>query len=426
MANDYLSIFGPAADPRVAQIAAAREQELALARLTPAQQIAASRTMGAGNAGRGTAQLVAGGIGAATGVDVREPQDKLAAAKARVQAALRGKDMTDPAVVYPVLIQALQQEGLVREAVGAAKEYETLRNEREDRSLARTREARLQAGQDARLAIEQAKLDDPKSPVGKIMADVDAMRARLAKLEPGSPAAQALERQIDIALRKAETSIGAGVKLNKLGDRTEVTAPDGTVLRVVYHGVDPNTAARVADSQAGRAQVNEKMTDELARSAASASELRLLVGGFKPQFAMPSVMDRVAAAVGQSDLKQKLDALAASTPAAREAADWWQRLAERLMRVRHEIFGATLTAGETQAFDSVRPLRGLPPAVVLQRLQAMTEAAEREHQRRVAAQAAQGRNVEGLGGPAPAAPSAPAAPAAPSAAPAGVTVKRIS
>lgn len=147
---------------------------------------------------------------------------------------------------------------------------------------------------------------------------------------------------------------------------------------------------------------------------------------------MPSVMDRLAAASGQSDLKQKLDALTASTPAAREAADWWQRLAERLMRVRHEIFGATLTLGETQAFDSVRPLRGLPPAVVLQRLQAMAESATREHERRVAAQQAQGRNVEGLATGAPSAPSAPSASPAPTAPapspsglPAGVTVKRI-
>jgi hypothetical protein len=115
------------------------------------------------------------------------------------------------------------------------------------------------------------------------------------------------------------------------------------------------------------------------------------------------------------------------------------------VRIRHEIFGATLTEGEQAAFNAVRALIGMPANIIVSRVNEQAKDALAELDSQVAThkdlyntgslpaaiEALKGRVGDMPSGAqsttrnvAPTAPVAP--PAAPAALPPGVTVRRVS
>lgn len=381
MAQDFLSIFGPQADPRAAQIAAARAQEMQLAQMNPAQQIAASRAMGAGNAARGMGQLATGAIGAATGVDTRDPQAKLAAVKAKVQAALRGQDLTDPDKVYPVLIRALQEAGLVQEAMAAVREYEDMKLKREDRQIKREdmarkergAEARLQDARDARAAKDPMRLvkaygelyDQLESGVLegdaklKAQGELKAMAALLKVKPEKDPTGQ---WSATISQGNA-TEPARVIKYNKATGEVTVTTLDGKPL------ADIKAIADAKATPKSDKPLSTKEHGELVDVANQVSALVRLAGAYKPEYQIPPGMARAAAALatvaGRDDGIALLRRLFASNP---EAAAWWSAYANLMVEIRHALFGATLTGGEKAAFTQIQALVADQPQAVVNKL----------------------------------------------------------
>jgi hypothetical protein len=363
------------------------------AQLNPMQQATYNDSMANATVAAGVGELGRVGMAAAQGQSAETPQQKMAAVKAQISQALQGKDMSDPEQVYPVIIQTLQAAGLMPQAMAAVQEFETIKRNRATDARADRTQARLEA-KDAATADFNAKKLEAMKPTSKLALDIESYSKALAARDaaPEGPGRAMAQKAVDAF--EAKLMDNHKVTTVNAGDRIQIIDQEtGNLVREVMKGTDPNAAARTASAAATRSQLPAEMADKLARGKTNVEELNRLSLAYQPAFAGRGVMKAAAAAGGYSDFMSKLQAVSASTPAERAAAEWWAGVANRIMRIRHEIFGATLTAGETQAFDAVRPLMGLPPEVVKSRLDAIYADAAREHANRVGAQAAQGRNV---------------------------------
>lgn len=103
-------------------LSADQAQALAFAQLTPDQAIRASGMMSGKMMGRGIAELGRAGLGAVTGVDVRNPDEKRQSAQMRVLQAIKEGNINpeDPEAYLPLVAKAFQEEGLVEDALKAA------------------------------------------------------------------------------------------------------------------------------------------------------------------------------------------------------------------------------------------------------------------------------------------------------------------
>ena len=56
----------------------------------------------------------------------------------------------------------------------------------------------------------------------------------------------------------------------------------------------------------------------------------------------------------------------------KERVNWWKRFRELDVRLRHELFGATLTSGEQKAWDLVTINENTNPAIIKEQLKMRT------------------------------------------------------
>ncbi len=103
-----------------------------LAMMTPQQQVAYAQIAGAQQKAQGIGGLLRGGISAATGADLSTAAEKKAQVRQQIQQALQGVDVSNPELVYPIIIKILQQNGMMAEAMQAAREFEEIMNKRRD------------------------------------------------------------------------------------------------------------------------------------------------------------------------------------------------------------------------------------------------------------------------------------------------------
>lgn len=192
MAQSPLSMFD--VQPQLSYADQARQQQQAAmqyAQLSGPQQSSYNMFQTAAGMAPPVADLARVGIAAAQGQPVDNPQAKLQNIRAKVQDALRGVDATDPTKVYPTMIQVLQQEGMVSQAMALQKEYEDVMNKRRDDERAQKK--------DLALADYHQKLIDSRDPRSPLSKSIDAYQALVAKrdaLPEDSPARAALDKGV--------------------------------------------------------------------------------------------------------------------------------------------------------------------------------------------------------------------------------------
>lgn len=262
MANDYLGLFnfGQQPDPRQAEMERRRQQIIQMSQNTAHQNIGAQQAMGAANAAQGIGTLARGAVGAVTGADVRSDQQKLAAVRAQVAAALKGTDMQDPDKVYPVLIRVLQQAGLVPQAMAAAREYEEIKKGRrtEERSVRELERREVKDANDARLRELKLQQYDPRSPLNKAIDQLAALRAKRDALPEGSRERANADRAIEVMESNLMKAHKGSVKSVDLTDRVQIiNSEDGTVIREIPKGVSPKDAAKASAKSAAAAAADE-------------------------------------------------------------------------------------------------------------------------------------------------------------------------
>lgn len=110
------------------------DEDLAIrmAQLSPSGAIRASGMMAGSMMGRGLGDLARAGVGYATGMDTRTPDEKRQAAQFTAIKMIKdqGIDPDDPASYLPVVARAFQSQGLLEEALKAATALEQLKGTR--------------------------------------------------------------------------------------------------------------------------------------------------------------------------------------------------------------------------------------------------------------------------------------------------------
>lgn len=241
MAQSPLSMFD--VQPQLSYADQARQQQQAAmqyAQLSGPQQSSYNMFQTAAGMAQPVADLASAGISAAQGQPVDNPQAKLQNIRAKVQAALRGVDATDPTKVYPVMIQVLQQEGMVSQAMALQKEYEDITNKRRDDERAQKK--------DQSLADYHQKLIDSRDPRSPLSKSIDAYQALVAKrnaLPEGSPERAAADQAVNAY--EAQLLQKDKVMIANAGDRVQVlNANDGSFIRDITVGAKPASAGAKA------------------------------------------------------------------------------------------------------------------------------------------------------------------------------------
>jgi hypothetical protein len=360
------------------RINARQRQAMDYARMTPAQQSSYNASNAAQMTGRGMGELVGLGIGAATGSDTRNPADKARGVQQQMTAALKDVDPSDIDTAYPIMIRILRDNGMTPEAMAMAKEYEDLKLKKQDRTL-------RQGDLDRRRAADASKVE----MFNTALASKDPMRM----VEAYGTLAEALlnatpEEKVGIQnrMRALEGVLKVRPEKDAQGN-WKVTVQQGNKsdpARVIkYNSVTGETTVETLD---GKPAGEGKSTDPLRPSGEAktpapirvkwgdmTSQLGTLVElsqSFRPEFAGGTAA-KIATAVNFQDLTLKLKELAGENPA---ASAWWAEYANLILQVRHDLFGATLTGGESNAFDTVRALVGAPPGNILARLAVQAKA----------------------------------------------------
>lgn len=430
MAANYLGMLGLGAGDEFDRAERAERDRLAeaYARMDPRQRAVFDRSRADQTIGRAGGDLVRQGVGALTGADTRNTAERGAAVRAELQRSLQGIDPTDIDRFYPVLIQTLQKHGMIAEATAAAREYEELKGKAETRATNREEIERRKTNDAARIQLARDALasKDPEKLIKAYASEVEA-------LENGEYADPAAKAAAQARVKAYEAKLG--FKPVKVGNEWRVTLQQGNrgePARIVrYNTATGQTEVKelegktpeeiAAETGAGRGTSSRPAKDlsKWGTGVFNVAKFGDLLQGFSPRFA-GGAFAKLADATGYSDFSQKLQALSGSDPA---AAKWWSEYASLIVRIRHEIFGATLTAGEQAAFDAVRALRGLPPGTIVQRVSSMAQDTLREMEEQVEANRSAGQNVgdlpakiaalrQRLGMPAGAAPAPAPAPAA--------------
>lgn len=202
-----------------------------IATMDPWQQAGYAMLSGGQMAGRGLGDAVAGAVG----VDARTPaQQNLAAVQAaKAQVQKLGFDPSDPNSVddfYKRVIQILQQQGLVGEAMSVAHEWNTakLAQKRSDLEnsklgLQADRLRQLSNYQNGRNAILMQKLGSSGSEVVQLLGQLDQM-ASSGVVDPYRESA--IKARID----QLTAGKGGGIKIVQAGDHYDVLDPQGNKI----------------------------------------------------------------------------------------------------------------------------------------------------------------------------------------------------
>jgi hypothetical protein len=446
MAGSYgmLGLGAPEA-MRDKHLADRRSQAMDYARLTPQQQSAFNASNAAQMTGEGMGELLGHGVGMITGSDTRRPEDKLAAVQAQMAQAMRGIDPTDVDAAYPVMIKVLQANGMTPEAMAMAKEYEAIRTQKRTATRLETKDAN-----DARL--RQLKLDqfDPRSPLQKNIKELEALMTRADSLPEGPAKTRALEL-VEVAKNNIAKETKGSVLVEDSGAFLEViNKEDGTLIRRIAKSNDPNKKSDDDPSKPkDKTAAADKSILDMTAAVNDVTSLVRLSQSFHPSYVLGPGMARLAAKIatgaGFNGKVQMINQLFGDN---RAGAAWWGAYARLITDIRHAMFGATLTAGETAAFDLIQALIVKSPDDTVNQLKEAATEATTKVESEIAALgdvknvgtvlpsqlAAVKPKVASMRGssvsstynytpPAAAAPAAPAA-AAPTGIPAGVTVTR--
>jgi hypothetical protein len=423
---------------------AQRNQAMEYARLTPQQQSAFNASNAAQMVGGGLGNLVGMGIGAATGNDTRDPAQKARNVQQQMAAALKDVDPNDIDKAYPIMIGILRDNGMTPEAMAMAKEYEELKLKKQDRGIKQGDLDRRRAADASKVEMFNAALasKDPMRMVEAYGVLAETLVNATPEEKPGiQNRMRALEGLLKMRPEKDaqgnwkvtvqqgnKTDPARVIKYNSLTGETTIETLDGKPF-------DPN-----AKNDPARLTPSSQLT-KWGTSVTNVAKFTDLGGAFNPRFA-GGMVDKIASGVGFTDMIQNIRALAGTDP---QASQWWSSYANLIVRIRHEIFGATLTEGEQAAFNAVRALIGMPANIIVSRVNEQAKDALAELDSQVAThkdlynpgslpaaiEALKGRVGDMPSGAqsttrnvAPTAPVAP--PAAPAALPPGVTVRRVS
>ncbi len=345
------------------QLEARRQQAMDYARLTPQQQSSFNMSQGALTVGQGVGDLARHGVGMMTGADTRNTQEKTAAVRAQIQRELQSVDQNDIDTAYPVIIRILQQHGMVPEAMAAAREYEELKLKNEDRSIKRGELDRKKA-QDAEKARQFQQAMASKDPLLLVKAYGDLTLAVEQETDPER------KKVLQAQLRALE----ATMKFKREGNTFKglvVAAQNGEPAHVVTYNA--GTGKIETDETVGgeKTDTSNKATggkiDEWMGVKDQVQKLVELAGSFRANYSG----DLMSKAATVTSLDSFLTTIRSVTGAGPAASNWWASYAAIINQVRHDLFGATLTVGENQAFNQVKALIGQPPSGVLGRVKAM-------------------------------------------------------
>ena len=375
--QNYLGMFGMAGEEaaRAAALNAQRQQAAQLAQMTPQQQVGYGRVRGGQMLGAGVGDLLRTGVGAATGVDTRNAAE--VARAVREQLAAANIDPTDIDKFYPALIQILQRNGMMAEAMAATREYEDLKLKNEDRAIKRDDLERKRKADDVKGEWLRAKIASlNSSPKERILAEYAETVKKLE--DPGVPPEEktvlqrlALAQEAALGMKPTKTANGEWqvkvqqgtktdpariIRFNPLTGETKTTTLDG---RPMEEGKE-QSADRPSGDKLAPANIHEEWGDVKDQ----VQRLARLAGSFRESYVGGS-MQKLATAVGFEDLMVKLTALGNANPGAQA---WWNDYADLVTHIRHRLFGATLTGGESNAFQLIKALAGMPSQAVLARL----------------------------------------------------------
>jgi hypothetical protein len=251
-ANPYGMLgLGAPDQMRQERLNAQRNQAMEYARLTPQQQSTFNASNAAQMVGGGIGELVGHGIGAATGQDVRNPEQKLQAVQTQMAEAMRNIDPSDIDQAYPTMIKVLQANGMTPEAMAMAKEYESLKNAKEGKAISRAEHERKTAkdAQDAKIA--QAKLDvqKPGSPMMQLLNE----KQRLEEKKAAGALTPAEENKL-VGINAAMDD--RKIQLADRGDQIEVVIDGMPTGRTMKKGESPDAQLRAATTKAATDQLS--------------------------------------------------------------------------------------------------------------------------------------------------------------------------
>lgn len=223
MQQDYLGMFGPAGED-VALRAQQEQQAMQLAQMSPRAQV----NYGAIRGG----QMLGDGIGAVlkSASGQTSPENAV-----RAQLAAAGVSPSDPEKFYPVLIAILQRNGMLPQAMAAAREFEAWK-------LKQREQTRKEEKDDSDARLRQLRIEqyDPRSALQKNIDSLQKLMAARDALPEGSPE----RKNADVAIERMKDAIAKThkgmVKIVDAGDKVEIiNAEDGTAIRTLTKGAAP-------------------------------------------------------------------------------------------------------------------------------------------------------------------------------------------
>lgn len=311
-------------------------------------------------------------------------QERLDAAKAEIQARLQGKDMKDPMVAYPVIIEVLQKYGFVEQAMQYAKEFETLSDKRKTQT-------RLEAKDSANAQFLKAKAEAMVR--GDFKAKMDAYGEILTKLQ--DPALSDSDRTTLMNMKRAaEAQLGIkdrnGLKIvppskySKGGVFRQDSAGDWKFEDVDMardvpagggsgggQGKPPSGYRWKEDGSAlepipggPKDPENQKTTMDEDKRDASAGLIGELQNEFDESFSgggFKFMPDWVARSV--QDLQRR-----GIVAGSQEELLWWQKYDDWYNRMLNQLSGAAVTESEAARFKATVVTRGMDPKLARERL----------------------------------------------------------
>jgi hypothetical protein len=194
-------------------------------------------------------------------------------------------------------------------------------------------------------------------------------------------------------------------------DMTAASAAAGRNVTLRGQNISADNSRRSASGGGAGKTLPAGDVAKLSTEAGTVQGIRDLRGTFKDAFSGPGTgVGNLAARVGVGNARQG------------QQSDWWQQMEAFDNVVRNQLFGASLTAGEQNAWERTTVTPSMAPARIKSNLAARDKILERALGRKVEAYQAAGYNAGGVGQVL--APSAPAAPAQRTAAPGRPAAKK--
>jgi hypothetical protein len=311
-------------------------------------------------------------------------QEKLDLAKQEIAQLLQGKDLNDPSVVYPVMIQVYQKYGFVTEAMKLVKEYEEVRNKRRDDARAEKKDAVNAEFLKAKAAALMrgdfttkmqaygeilTKLQDPTLSASDREALLNMKRAAEAQLGikdrdglkviPASKYSKGGVFRQDatgewkfeaIDLRDVAGGAGSGSAGAKIARTIRVMKEDGEhLIGVDAHGNEVRdfglTSNKDSEYTAKRIVGMELITE-----LAEAFKDSFTGGGYKylPESISKAWQELGSRGIVNSDEAELL---------------WWKKYDEWYNRMLNALSGAAVTASEAERFKQTVVTRGMDPGL---------------------------------------------------------------